>query len=42
LQDVVGRRDLNLADRIHPNKDGIEIIVGNILPSVEQLITKIK
>lgn len=42
LQDVAGRRDLNLADRIHPNKDGIEIIVGNILPSVEQLITKIK
>ena len=42
LQDVAGRRDLNLADRIHPNKEGIEIIVGNILPSVEQLIAKIK
>lgn len=42
LQDVAGRRDLNLADRIHPNKQGIEIIVGNILPSVEQLIRKVK
>jgi len=31
-----------LADRIHPNRDGIQVIVKNIMPSVETLLARIK
>ena len=34
LEDVVGRRDLMLADGIHPNERGIDIIAGRVAPVV--------
>ncbi|PVB61265.1 arylesterase [Labrenzia sp. 011] len=32
--------DLNLADGMHPNADGVAVIVENILPKVEDLLAK--
>jgi len=40
LDGVAGQKALNLADGIHPNKQGIAIIVARILPHVETLIGK--
>jgi acyl-CoA thioesterase-1 len=34
LEDVVGKRDLMLADGIHPNERGIDIIAGRVAPVV--------
>ena len=42
LDGVAGDPTLNLADRIHPNRDGIQVIVKNIMPSVETLLARIK
>ena len=41
LDGVAGDPRLNLGDRIHPNRDGIAVIVENILPTVEQLLARI-
>ncbi len=38
LDGVAGIPHLNLADGIHPNKQGIAIMVGRILPSVEAFL----
>ena len=40
LEGVAARPALNLADAIHPNRDGIAIIVKNILPDVEKLLNQ--
>ncbi|GAB4531958.1 MAG: arylesterase [Roseibium sp.] len=32
--------DLNLADGMHPNSEGVAVIVENILPKVEQLLAE--
>ena len=32
--------DLNLSDGMHPNAKGVEVIVENILPKVEELLAK--
>lgn len=42
LDGVAGQRDLNLPDGIHPTRDGIAVIVDNILPSVERLLAQVK
>ena len=42
LDGVATQRDLNQADGIHPNEKGVEIVVRNILPSVEQLLARVK
>ena len=42
LEGVAGKKNLNLADAIHPNAQGIHIIVRRILPKVEQLIEQTK
>lgn len=42
LKDVAARKELNLQDAIHPNEKGVEIIVENILPFVETMISEIK
>lgn len=42
LDGVAGERKLNQSDGMHPNAEGVDIIVGRILPSVEQLIDRIK
>ncbi|WP_022728446.1 arylesterase [Fodinicurvata sediminis] len=38
LKDVAAERDLNQDDGIHPNAEGVSVIVENILPKVEELI----
>ncbi len=42
LKDVAAQAELNLDDAIHPNEKGVEIIVRNIMPFVEQMIGKIE
>lgn len=41
LDGVATSRDLNQSDGIHPNGDGVDIIVRNIMPAVEQLLARI-
>ena len=36
--DGVAGDSLNLGDRIHPNRDGIAVIVENILPTVDKAV----
>ncbi len=40
LEGVALDPDLNLSDGIHPNADGVAVIVNNILPKVEELLAK--
>ncbi len=42
LEGVAAQPELNLADGIHPNRKGVDVIVRNILPHVESLIVKRK
>jgi acyl-CoA thioesterase-1 len=42
LQDVVQASDLNQADGIHPNGNGVAIIVRNLLPYVTQAMDKVE
>ena len=42
LQGVVGDPKLNLPDGIHPNAEGVAVIVKNILPTVEDFIRQIQ
>ncbi len=41
LFDVVGKRNLNLADGLHPNPKGVKKIVEQIVPKVEELLSRI-
>jgi acyl-CoA thioesterase-1 len=40
LDGVAAERDLNLADGMHPNGRGVDVIVRRILPKVEELIAQ--
>jgi acyl-CoA thioesterase-1 len=42
LDGVAFKPDLSLSDGLHPNADGVGVIVKNILPSVEMLIARVK
>ena len=42
LEGVAANRALNISDGIHPNRDGIAVIVKNISPAVEKLLAQIK
>jgi len=42
LDGVATLEDLNQADRIHPNAKGVEVIVRNMLPSVERLLQRVR
>jgi acyl-CoA thioesterase-1 len=42
LQDVAQDSDLNQADGIHPNGNGVAIIVQNLLPYVTQAIDRLE
>lgn len=42
LEGVAADRDLNLADGMHPNGRGVDIIVRRILPKVEELIAQVR
>lgn len=41
LKGVAGDRSLNLPDGLHPTSAGVDRIVAEILPSVEQLLTQV-
>lgn len=41
LEGVALRPKLNLSDGIHPNREGVAIIVKNILPHIEALIKQV-
>jgi acyl-CoA thioesterase-1 len=38
LEGVAGDSKLNQADAMHPTADGVDIVVKNILPSVEAFV----
>lgn len=40
LKDVALKRDLNLSDGLHPNAKGIDVMVENILPEIEDALRK--
>lgn len=42
LEGVALDPDLNLADGMHPNADGVAVMVENILPKVEELLARAK
>ena len=42
LQGIAGDPRLNLPDGIHPNAEGVAVIVKNILPTVEDFIRQIQ
>ena len=42
LEGVAGRPKLNQDDGLHPAPAGVDIIVENIMPAVEELLTKLK
>ncbi len=42
LDGVATDPTLNLGDRIHPNAAGVEVMVGRILPKVEELIARVR
>jgi acyl-CoA thioesterase I len=41
LQGVAGQPALNQADGLHPTAEGVDVIVQNILPKVEELLLRI-
>jgi acyl-CoA thioesterase-1 len=42
LDGVAADPRLNLGDRIHPNAAGVDVMVGRILPKVEELIARVR
>jgi acyl-CoA thioesterase-1 len=38
LEGVAGRRDLNLPDGIHPNREGQRLVAENVLPALRELL----
>ncbi|KAA2237119.1 arylesterase [Salinarimonas soli] len=42
LDGVAGQRNLNIADGIHPNPEGVRIIVERMLPTVETFIARLR
>src|SRR5262249_49907595 len=42
LDGVALRADLSLDDGMHPNGKGVAVLVRNILPTVEELIARVK
>ncbi len=42
LDGVAGEPSLNQADRIHPNQDGVNVMVDKLLPYAEQLLKRVK
>jgi acyl-CoA thioesterase-1 len=41
LQDVATVPELNQPDRLHPNADGVKLIVSRLLPLVEKLLAEV-
>jgi acyl-CoA thioesterase-1 len=42
LEGVAAVPELNQPDGIHPNAKGVEVVVRNILPAVEQLLARVR
>ena len=42
LDGVATNARYNLHDGLHPNQEGVDVIVGRILPKVEQLIARVR
>lgn len=42
LEGIAGDAKLNLPDSLHPTAAGVDVIVKNILPKVEELIAKVR
>lgn len=42
LEGVAANASLNQADGIHPNAQGVDVIVARMLPDVEALLTRVK
>ena len=42
LKGVALKPELNLSDGMHPNEKGVDVLVENILPSVENLIRRVR
>jgi acyl-CoA thioesterase-1 len=42
LEGVAARRELNLADALHPNAAGVDVIVERILPLVRNLLGEVR
>ncbi len=42
LAGIVGRADLHLPDGLHPNREGVEMIVKGILPDVEAALRELR
>jgi acyl-CoA thioesterase I len=42
LEGVAAERRLNLADGMHPTAQGVDVIVGCILPQAEELIARVR
>jgi len=42
LGGVAGHHELNQADGIHPTSKGVDLIVKEILPKVEELVARVK
>jgi acyl-CoA thioesterase-1 len=40
LQGVAARPELNQPDRLHPNAEGVKIIVARMLPLMQQLVAQ--
>ncbi len=42
LEGVAGQRDLNQADGIHPNAEGVKKVVAHIAPKMRELVERIQ
>ena len=42
MQGVIDKPELKLSDALHPNAQGVQLIVNQILPDVEKLIARVK
>lgn len=42
LDGVAANAKYNLRDGVHPNQEGVDLIVGRILPKVEELIARVR
>ena len=42
LAGIVGKPDLHLADGLHPNREGVAVIVKGILPTIEAALRRLK
>jgi acyl-CoA thioesterase-1 len=42
LQNIIGRKEYNLPDGLHPNPEGVKVLVDSLYPSVTRAIADLK